>query len=97
MDAFDIGIYALINVPNVGDADSYDRSFQTNRDTITQAQEAIQNYKSIQHNYKDTIDKSSNIPFIFKAIVLDYPKYNIYYMDSNNKLVSLSDDSTLAL
>ena len=160
MDAFDIGIYALINVPNVGDADSYDRSFQTNRDTITQAQEAIQNYKSIQHNYKDTIDKSSNIPFIFKnlvsldgkvltyqkvtvkeaeeiqnkiknhlynvyqarnvdfgkeldyndlvdeiknaddrikAVVLDYPKYNIYYMDSNNKLVSLSDDSTLAL
>lgn len=160
MDAFDIGIYALINVPNVGDADSYDRSFQTNRDTITQAQEAIQNYKSIQHNYKDTIDKSSNSPFIFKnlvsldgkvltyqkvtvkeaeeiqnkiknhlyniyqarnvdfgkeldyndlvdeiknaddrikTVVLDYPKYNIHYMDSNNKLVSLSDSSTLDL
>lgn len=160
MDAFDIGIYALINVPNVGDADSYDRSFQTNRDTITQAQEAIQNYKSIQHNYKDTIDKSSNSPFIFKnlvsldgkvltyqkvtvkeaeeiqkkiknhlyniyqarnvdfgkeldyndlvdeiknaddrikTVVLDYPKYNIHYMDSNNKLVSLSDASTLEL
>lgn len=160
MDAFDIGIYALINVPNVGDADSYDRSFQTNRDTITQAQEAIQNYKSIQHNYKDTIDKSSNSPFIFKnlvsldgkvltyqkvtvkeaeeiqkkiknhlyniyqarnidfgkeldyndlvdeiknaddrikTVVLDYPKYNIHYMDSNNKLVSLSDNSTLDL
>lgn len=160
MDAFDIGIYALINVPNVGDADSYDRSFQTNRDTITQAQEAIQNYKSIQHNYKDTIDKSSNSPFIFKnlvslegkiltyqkvtvkeaeeiqnkiknhlyniyqarnvdfgkeldyndlvdeiknaddrikTVVLDYPKYNIHYMNSNNKLVSLSDDSTLDL
>lgn len=160
MDAFDIGIYALINVPNVGDADSYDRSFQTNRDTITQAQEAIQNYKSIQHNYKDTIDKSSNSPFIFKnlvsldskvltyqkvtvkeaeeiqnkiknhlyniyqarnvdfgkeldyndlvdeiknaddrikTVVLYYPKYNIYYMDSNNKLVNLSDASTLEL
>lgn len=160
MDAFDIGIYALINVPNVGDADSYDRSFQTNRDTITQAQEAIQNYKSIQHNYTDTIDKSSNSPFIFKnlvsldgkvltyqkvtvkeaeeiqnkiknhlyniyqarnvdfgkeldyndlvdeiknaddrikTVVLDYPKYNIHYMDSNNKLVSLSDTSTLTL
>lgn len=160
MDAFDIGVYALINVPNVGDADSYDRSFQTNRDTITQAQEAIQNYKSIQHNYKDTIDKSSNSPFIFKnlvslegkvltyqkvtvkeaeeiqnkiknhlynvyqarnvdfgkeldyndlvdeiknaddrikTVVLDYPKYNIHYMNSNNKLVSLSDDSTLNL
>ena len=160
MDAFDIGVYALINVPNVGDADSYDRSFQTNRDIITQAQEAIQNYKSIQHNYKDTIDKSSNSPFIFKnlvslegkvltyqkvtvkeaeeiqnkiknhlynvyqarnvdfgkeldyndlvdeiknaddrikTVVLDYPKYNIHYMNSNNKLVSLSDDSTLDL
>lgn len=160
MDAFDIGIYALINVPNVGDADSYDRSFQTNRDTITQAQEAIQNYKSIQHNYKDTIDKSSKSPFIFKnlvsldgkvltyqkvtvkeaeeiqkkiknhlyniyqarnvdfgkeldyndlvdeiknaddrikTVVLDYPKYNIHYMDSNNKLVSLSDSSALDL
>lgn len=160
MDAFDIGIYALINVSNVGDADSYDRSFQTNRDTITQAQEAIQNYKSIQHNYKDTIDKSSKSPFIFKnlvsldgkvltyqkvtvkeaeeiqnkiknhlynvyqarnvdfgkeldyndlvdeiknaddrikTVVLDYPKYNIHYMDSNNKLVSLSDSSTLDL
>lgn len=160
MDAFDIGIYALVNVPNVGDADSYDRSFQTNRDTITQAQEAIQNYKSIQHNYKDTIDKSSNSPFIFKnlvslegkvltyqkvtvkeaeeiqnkiknhlynvyqarnvdfgkeldyndlideiknaddrikTVILDYPKYNIHYMDSNNKLVSLSDTSTLEL
>ena len=153
MDAFTIGIYALVNVPNVGDADSYDRSFQTNQDTITQAQEAIQDYKSIQHDYKDTIYRSLNSPFIFKnlvsldgkvltyqkvtvkeaeeiqnkiknhlyniyqarnvdfgkelnyndlvdeiknaddrikTVVLDYPEYNIYYMDSNNKLNSLS-------
>ena len=153
MNAFTIGIYALVNVPNIGDADSYDRSFQTNQDTITQAQEAIQDYKSIQHDYKDTIYRSLNSPFIFKnlvsldgkvltyqkvtvkeaeeiqnkiknhlyniyqarnvdfgkeldyndlvdeiknaddrikTVVLDYPEYNIYYMDSNNKLNSLS-------
>lgn len=160
MDAFTIGIYALVNVPNVGDADSYDRSFQTNQDTITQAQEAIQDYKSIQHDYKDTILKSLQSPFIFKnlvsldgkvltyqkvtvkeaeeiqnkiknhlynvyqarnvdfgkeldyndlvdeiknaddrikTVVLDYPEYNLYYMNSNNKLFSLSDNSTLTL
>ena len=42
MTAFDIGIYALIDVKNVSDANSYDRSFQTNATTIYDAQNAIE-------------------------------------------------------
>lgn len=72
MTAFDIGVYALIDVKNVSDANSYDRSFQTNATTIYDAQNAIEKNKSIQHDYIATIDtiNSNNVkPFIFKNLL----------------------------
>ena len=69
MNAFQIGIYALINVDNVTNAKAYDRSFQTNLTTIENAQAAIEEYKSIQHDYIYTVDPFTVKDFIFKNMV----------------------------
>lgn len=69
MTAFDIGIYAFKKVDNVYDATSYDVSFETNNDTIEDAKDAIENYKSIQHDYKDIID--GDIIAILNLLSLD--------------------------
>ena len=68
MNAFNIGIYALNHVETVEDASSYDKTFQTKTYTIEDAQNAIENYKSIQHDYIDTINDNNNV-FIFKNLV----------------------------
>lgn len=74
MNAFNIAIYALNSVNSIDDESSYNLSFQTSKDTISNAQYAISNYKSIQHDYIDTIpnsdsDDEQSRKFIYKNLV----------------------------
>lgn len=69
MDAYNIAVYALRKIPSIYDDKTYNQSFTTNYSAQSDAQESIKTYKSIQHDWIDTIQDGTLFPFLLKNLV----------------------------
>ena len=65
MNAFNLAIYPLNKVANVYDIDTYNETFKTSTDAYLEAIDAVEENKSIQHDWFDISNKNL-LAFLFK-------------------------------
>ena len=65
MNAFNLAIYPLNKVANVYDVDTYNETFKTSTDAYLEAIDAVEENKSIQHDWFDISNKNL-LAFLFK-------------------------------
>lgn len=63
MTAFDLKLYPLQFISSITDNESYNNSFKTSDGAQQNARNAVAEYKSVQHNFKNL---TSDDPFIYK-------------------------------
>lgn len=82
MNAFNLALYALNNVPSVYDADTYNKTFTTSYAAYRDGTQSIEDYKSAQHDWVD-VNNHSLLAFMFKNLlnlkgqVLTYQKVSV--------------------